>query len=259
MVKDISIHTLEDLADDEYYGYDINNLSKHEWLEISSFSELSERFIREYHEKLDWVELIDSGALNESLLNDFSHNIVLPFDWEKVAINYENLSNDFLEKFLDKFSPHILLEYQKISAKLLYKIIKKYPDGDSLAEDALIKQAITPQKIRAIEKANMEYVINWYEISKSGKISRKNIEKLKNELNWRIMSLYREFSEDDLLYFKDYVDWGIASEHQKLTKKIILELPNEIDVEKLKLNQKINQEEFDKEGIYAMLILLQTS
>ena len=69
-MNELLIRELEDL-EKERFGFDINELSKSDWNEISSY-EVSEEFIKKYHDKLDWDYLIDSGSLTESLIREFS-------------------------------------------------------------------------------------------------------------------------------------------------------------------------------------------
>lgn len=257
-MNELLIRKLEDL-EKEPFGFEITELNNNDWYQISSFSELSEEFIRQYHDKLDWPTLIDAGVLNESLLNDFHDKIKLPFDWERIITYYEKLSLEFLTKFLDKFHPDVLLENQRVPAKLLYKILKNPKYDAGIAEKALQHQPITPQMLKVIEKADMSEVISWYEISKSGKLSNKSIESLKKDLNWRIMSMYREMSDELLIEYQDLIEWEIASEYQNLSNEIILKFPNKIDIEKLKINKKLDQTRLQKAEIYTMLSLLQVN
>lgn len=249
------VESLDDLA--KYlFDFDVNNLGPQEWYQISKLTELSEKFIRQYYDKLDWSELINSGCLTESLIRDFHHLITTQDEWERIAAYYENLSKDFIMEFYDKFVPDTLIEYQEVPPKVVYKWLKETRDYD-LVRKILEYQKVTPQLIKAIRAVKMEDAIRWYDICKSSKISIKTLEEFKDEISWYAISKHRNLPEKIMLQYKDYIDWDEASEFQKLTKKIIMEVPHKINIERLRKNKKVDQEKLEKEEIYTWLSLIQ--
>ncbi|AEO93639.1 gp380 [Bacillus phage G] len=250
------VYELEDLQE-EPFGFEVENLTPRDWREISSYVELSEEFIRKYHDKLDWDALIESGILNDSLVMDFIQYFKYPFQWERLIISCENLSNEFLIKFRGKFEVEPLFEYQKVSAKLLYYLLRESKDRGYIAKLALEYQTITPQKIKALEKAGES--INWYNLSVNSKLSKSTLKTFTSSLHWNIMMREKEFSEEELLEFQNFVDWNNASEYQKMSKDFILEHSDKINIERLRLNKKVDQEELNKHEVYTVLTLLQTA
>lgn len=257
MAEELLVYKLEDLEHSPY-GFIVSELDKKDWYEISSYSELSEEFIRTYHDKIDWPTLIGSGALNEALIRDFQHYITLPVDWERIAMYYEGLSKEFLIEFLDKFIPDTLFEYQRVPAKVLAKMLRRAPDDlDGIAAKYLEHQMITPTTMKIIEKFDVKGIFNWYNISKSGRLSKKSLEAFKDDIHWTVFCKYRKLNSSVIRQYKNYIDWDAASEYQDLSHDLIIEFSDKVNIERLRWNKKVDQKNLEKEGVYTMLHLLQ--
>ena len=82
----------------ELLGTDYKGLIKREqWVDISINQSLSEDFIREFQDKVDW-------------------------DW---ISKYQNLSEDFIREFKDKVDWYYISKYQKVSNKFIEEFFQK--------------------------------------------------------------------------------------------------------------------------------------
>lgn len=249
------VRDLEDLTDGDFC-YDIENLSKRDWYGISQIDELSDEFIRKYHDKLDWKALIRFSIPSELIISEFHSYLKFDIDWQELLENYE-LSENFLIKFIDKFDEDLLIETQKVSAKLFLRLMKRSTYPYDIIDKVIEYQIISPQKIEAIIKTFNENEVNWYKISKDAKMSDATLNKYNSSILWTVFSRYNTISEKRMSKYRDCIDWDMVSKTQKMSKDFIMQYFNLINVEYLKLNEKVDQKELEENGIYEMLILLQ--
>ncbi|MNJ90429.1 hypothetical protein D3C87_80260 [compost metagenome] len=245
------IDTIEDLAK-EPFGYDINDLDKSDWRSISGFDSLSPNFIRTNHEKLFWSELIESQSLTEELIDEFNHYITRRTDWDQIIRNYNELSKEFIIKYQNKFIIDSLFEYQKVPFILMKKYMVKNPY--EAYELILNHQKLTTKVLKLFEDFD---VIDWLEVSK-GDLTLLAMEEFSNELYWNVISEHRNLKESSIRKFKDKVSWKEISKYQKMSKEFILEFSNYVDIEYLKQNRLINQQELKENETFTLLSLLQT-
>lgn len=83
------------------------------WLAISVYPNLTEEFIREFSNELDWF-YISEHELSESFIKEFSHKV----NWNKIWRYQSNLSNSFIIEFRNHIEWNYLYEYHNISNSL---------------------------------------------------------------------------------------------------------------------------------------------
>ena len=75
----------------------LNSLNKKTWIYISSNSNLSEKFIKDFKDKVDWPTICQYQSLSESFIEEFSDKV----NWPTISM-YQDISDKFIYKHLGK-------------------------------------------------------------------------------------------------------------------------------------------------------------
>ena len=108
-------------------------------------------------------------------------------DWDDISY-YQKLSEEFIEKYVDKIEWWYISRYQKLSESFIEKHIDK---------------------------------VDWVCISISQKLSEVFIEKHIDKINWRYISQCQTLSESFIEKHDDKVNWWYISKYQKLSESFI--------------------------------------
>ena len=158
---------------------------KIDWHCISIYQKLSEEFIREFQDKVNWYEISSSQILSEEFIKEFADKVY----WSRIS-SFQKLSGEFIKEFQDK-----VYWYEISSSQILSEaFIEEFQDK-----------------------------VNWLYISKYQKLSKKVIREFKNKVNWLYISYYQKLSEGFIREFSDKVNWDYISYSQKLSEKFIKE------------------------------------
>ena len=77
---------------------------------ISRQQKLSEDFIREFSDKVDWCNISEYQKLSENFIREFADKL----NWGNISA-YQQLSEDFIREFADKVNWEIISAHQKLS------------------------------------------------------------------------------------------------------------------------------------------------
>lgn len=242
-----SLETLE-----KEYGFDISNLDKGEWYQISKL-ELSEEFMEQFEDKIDWDEHFTQWEVDESILRKYAKHVTIRMVWESISYQ-KGLSKEFILDFADKLDPTIIAEYQELPLKLV-AIWSRDEENSDLVYKALEYQRVTSKLLDLLIKR--DFFIDWRKLSQEGKLTDKAFIDHHNEIYWSLISKDRKLSENQIEKFNRYVDWGLISEYQKLSIDFIVKMSDYIVVDRLKQNKLIDQNELEEKGIYTLLRLTQ--
>jgi hypothetical protein len=80
---------------------------------ISLFSNLSEKFIEKYKDKVDWWDISFRQNLSEKFIEKFENEV--KWDW---ISKYQELSEIFIEEHKDKVNWRYILLYQELSPQI---------------------------------------------------------------------------------------------------------------------------------------------
>ena len=97
---------------------------KVEWVEIiSARQKLSEGFIREFADKVDWIHISVFQKLSEEFIREFSDKV----SWTNIRIR-QKLSEGFIREFIDELDIRYINSHQNLSYEFLeeFKLQKKY-------------------------------------------------------------------------------------------------------------------------------------
>ena len=91
-----------------------------DWYNISRYQTLSEGFIREYQDRVYWNEISFEQTLSEDFLREFENRII----WE-TASQTQNMSDEFLIEFQKKIFWEWYFDSQDASFEIMKKFILK--------------------------------------------------------------------------------------------------------------------------------------
>ena len=161
-----------------------------DWMSISSYQHLSEDFIREFKDRVDWYNISAYHHLSEDFIREFKDRV----DWFYVSVN-QHLSEDFIREFKDRVDWMSIFSYQHLSEDF----IREFKDRGC-----------------------------WYNISTYQRLSEDFIREFKGKVDWAYISKYQRLSEDFIEEFKNWVNmrlitnsWHYISTEEK--KKAVMD------------------------------------
>ena len=149
------------------------------WERLSLCESLTEDFIQEFKDKVDWFSISRYPHLSEDFIRKFADKV----DWYYISA-YQCLSEDFIREFQDRVAWDWIVKYQPLSEDF----IREFKDK-----------------------------VNWNYISANQHLSENFIREFKDEVNWAWISAYQHLSKEFIEEFKDkiYVNFIADSWHYK--------------------------------------------
>ena len=137
-----------------------------DWRAVSE-KPLTEEFIREFQDKVNWNFISTYQKLSEDFIREFQDKV----NWKNISV-YQKLSENFIRKFQDK------VDWDKISRlqTLSEKFIRKF-----------------------------QYKVRWSGISKHQRLSEDFICEFQDKVFWSYISKYQRLSKDFISKFGDYL------------------------------------------------------
>ena len=84
------------------------------WLSLSTRKGLTEDFIREFADRVDWEWISQYQHLSEGFIREFADRVY----WYWIS-KYKHLSEDFIRKFTDRVYWYCVSQYQRLSENLI--------------------------------------------------------------------------------------------------------------------------------------------
>jgi len=122
------------------------------WWPVHS-QKLSEQFIRDFRDKLDWLWICIHQNLTESFMREMKDYV----RWNTAA-EYQKMSSDFILEFVDRLNYYCLVknkhkDMKKLSELLIYEISLRI--DEKIFEDTFIKnKKITSKRLIEIHHEN---------------------------------------------------------------------------------------------------------
>ena len=143
------------------------------WARLSLCESLTEDFIQEFKDKVDWICISRYSHLSEDFIRKFADRV----DWFYISA-YQYLSEDFIREFADRVTWDWLVKYQHLSEDFIREF---------------------------------KYKVDWTYISTYHRLSEEFIREFKGKVNWIRISKHQHLSEDFIEEFKDWLHMrGIA-------------------------------------------------
>ena len=191
----------------EETGLTYNHSSLINWTNVSS-KDLSETFIDEFANYLDWVYISKYKTLSEDFIMKYKDKI----NWSCIS-RYQKLSENFIREFQNEVYWSFISQYQILSENFIREFKEK---------------------------------VVWETISIYQKLSEDFIREFKNEVYWCYITAYQKLSEDFIREFKDRVCWAFIFKYQKLSEDFINEFKNRDQSTNVFWFQKLSDSFFKK-------------
>ena len=156
-----------------------------DWEGISKYKKLSEEFIVEHKDLVHWEDISQYQQLSEEFI--VGHKDLV--DWLNISA-YQQLSEEFICEHKDLVDWHCISQYQKLSEEF----IREHKD-----------------------------LVDWHCISQFQKLSEEFIVEHKYLVIWGFISQYQRLSEEFIREHKDLVYWYNISRFQRLSEEFIKE------------------------------------
>ena len=160
-------------------------LNKAEWDMKSNKPGLSEEYIRENSDKINWVRISEYQILSENFIREFSDKV----NWHVIS-QYQKLSEGFIRENSGKVIWYYISSYQKLSEGFIREFSNK---------------------------------VDWGCISIDQKLSEEFIREFSDKIIWEYISKYQKLSEGFIREFSNKVNWYYISGYQKLSPEFIKE------------------------------------
>lgn len=169
---------------------DILGINHQDWIEVSCHKGLTEDFIREFEDKVNWNWISKYQHLSEDFIREFKNKV----NWCCVS-TYQRLSEDFIREFADRVD----WTYVSVTQHLSEEFIREFKDK-----------------------------VYWASISRYQHLSEDFIREFADRVKWRLISKYQHLSEDFIEEFNDRViksfvtdSWHYKSVEEK--KKAVMD------------------------------------
>ena len=167
------------------------------WIALSEHQYLSEDFIREFKDKVNWHRISSCQRLSEEFIREFKDRV----NWGCVS-KYQHLSEDFIREFKDDVS----WGWVSISQHLSEDFIREFADKVKWVFISRCQQ-LSEDFIREFKDD-----VIWYRISKHQHLSKDFIEEFINKENVNVIAdswLYKSVEEKK----KAVIDTGLYECH----------------------------------------------
>ena len=144
------------------------------WARLSLCESLTEDFIQEFKDKVDWTCISRYPHLSEDFIRRFADRV----DWYYISA-YQCLSENFIREFADRVAWGWIVKYQQLSEDF----IREFKDK-----------------------------VNWNYISANQHLSENFIREFKDEVNWAWISAYQHLSKEFIEEFKDKIHMNFIAD-----------------------------------------------
>ena len=178
-------------------------IDQNKWNIISSYQILNQEILYKYHKKLKWKIIFEKQNLSEQLIRKYKYKVNHDLS---IIIKYQNVSEKFLIDYNSKVGHNeviYLLENYKLSENYLNFIINSSKSWWDCYEFMY-------------DKENAFNKISRYQI-----LSENFIEKYKNNLNWKFITIYQKLSEKFIEKYNKNINWDFVSIRQKISPSFL--------------------------------------
>lgn len=218
-ISDLPIHVIREFSD----RLNWDSVSKHHemtipfarefeqtlsWYDVGDRLDLSEEFILEFAERLDVWEMCQHRQFSEAFMMA-AHPEDL--DWDEISRHSENLSDGFLQMFIDYLNWEFVTMCRPIPVDVMlfvnnddnacmsmYSSIWFYKIGD-LSDSLNALARYYPEEL--------EYAINWLYVSLFQEITPSLMRQFGKYLLWEYVSIRCDLSDAVITEFGDRLDW----------------------------------------------------
>lgn len=203
------------------------------------------------------------------------------FNFE-LAVAKQSLSADFIKEHVGKlFGMSLVCRYQKLTEKFIKDNLDLMDENITnwhfiscnnkikLSEKFIqaYKDKLSIKEISQTNKLSEEFIrenineIDFYGICKKSKLSNEFIREFKDKLSDYCLVRYQQLSEDIIESLSDLYSWVDVFAYQPISAEFIIRhmdkvRKNRFNLNALKRNKKINQQELEDKGIYVAIKMM---
>jgi len=159
--------------------------------------------------KINYFNILKHHKLSEDFIRENADNV----NWTYVSVN-QNLSEGFIREFQDKVNWYFISIYQKLSFEEFIREFQNKVNWHWIS----IYQKLSEEFIREFQNK-----IDWIYISIYQKLSEGFIRENADKVFWENISKYQKLSEEFIKEFQDKINWYCISRYQKLSEDFIKE------------------------------------
>lgn len=165
----------------EYY-----EMNEDDWKEISKHKGITEEFIREFQNDINWnfVSKFQREKLSLGFIREFQDKL----NWKEIFRSPRMLTRDFITEFRERI------------------------DWDDISEYHLLSEDFIRE---------FQHNVFWGYISVYQKLSENFIREFRNRVDWLSISANQQLSENFIREFRDDVNWTMIQTRLKLKKHLV--------------------------------------
>jgi hypothetical protein len=186
-----------------------NSINSSLWDLLTERTELSEEFIEEFKEELDWPKISRFQKLSENFIRKYKEEV----NWEDIR-KFQKLSENFIEEHQNVVDWYYISEYQTLSESFIQKFDKKVDWNYISMYQKLSGDFIEENKNK----------LDWEAICEYQQLNTEIIDNNKNEIYWDRLSM--NLSEEFLGVYKKEIDFNLVFLYREISfkkmKKLIL-------------------------------------
>lgn len=208
-----------------------------------AYQELSEDFLNQYKDVINWTAVSMRESLSEDLIRKFQDYI----DWKFLSMLHP-LSVEFIREFKDKLNWECLTMYREMDEEFIREF-SEYVDWyilstyTPLSEDLIreFKDKVDWNSISLIQDLSEDFIreyqdsVNWSFIFATQKLTEGFLREFESRFTSEV-SRYQPLSEAFIREFQDKLDWNNISKYQKLSSEFIEEFKDRLDMDAIKLS-----------------------
>lgn len=219
----LSINTIEKHIDEFYF---MGNLVRCQTLNDSIMRKIMVK--TKVHFPSDFNKMIPQyQVLTEDFMRDFKDKL----DWDTISL-CQTLGSTFIDEFADLLNWSIMSETQMLTIDQMQNY------APNLHWNGVSKfQVLTPEFI-----VKYKHMLNWDSLPQYQTITAEILSKCKSYANWNIVCMYTQLTCDEWENFIDYVRWTIISRYQTLTEDFIRKYSDKVDWEQIAYYQTLSDE-----------------
>lgn len=245
---------------DEYKSWiDFNELSRARTLDFD--------VLRKYDYEFDLAKVLKNA---QNIPEDILAKYIT--DYSSTIIQFQRVSEEFIETHLQHLKPRHVCEYQRLSESFIRKHAK-WVDWNYVSQYQSLSRGFIEEfsanvnwsGVSEYQFLQADFVIhhakdvNWYAIFRCNSWDSEDIVKLievapMTDALWSVLSTVQDLSEDIIRKNKNKLDWSLISLHQKISIDFLREFKQCIVWSKILQNKHIKLTREDKIEFLDVLI-----
>lgn len=210
-----------------------------DWNDFSRFNNFSIDFMREFEDKIHFSRFSMRNDIPFEVFEEFIDKI----EWDEISTYYNKIDKKFVERFGDKLNSKLVAGHNlhQVDETYLNDIYWEIDDDDKthlfqyqhLSEDFIIDHVKSKKDWKRF-------------VSISKDLSEEFIEKYKDKISWDAICIHQNLSMNFMRKHWKYLNWEEVCIFQKLSKKFMKEFEAQLVWSEVILNQTLSKEMIDK-------------